>query len=375
MAQPYRTDEKEHMKIIVDAHEDISWNVLSFGRDYLRPVRETRAREAGAEFTAHVGHAMLGWPEWMRAGIGVIFATLFAAPVRWKEGDWETQCYRDSEEAFRLYRASLEVYKRLLEEHGDKFDLIKTQKDLQATLMGWEGEPPADPKIGLVLLMEGADAIRSPEAVAEWYDEGVRIIGPSWEGTRYAGGSREPGPLTDDGRALLEVMADLGMILDLAHMPEESALEAIDRYEGTLVVTHTSPLARVPHSEKPERHMRDPLIRLVAERGGVIGMLLANHFLKDGWDIPDGRQAVTIEDVVIAIDHVCQVVGDARHVGLGSDFDGGFGLNKAPSGLDSIADLRLIGDALGANGYNQADIDAILSENWLNILRTTLPES
>jgi membrane dipeptidase len=363
------------MNIIVDAHEDISWNTLTFGRDCMLSVAEKRAREVGAEFIADVGHAMLGWPEWMSAGIAVIFATLFAAPIRWKEGDWETQCYRDSEEAYHLYRASLEVYKRLLEKHGDKFDLIRSQKDLHSTLARWEGDPPADPKIGLVLLMEGADGIRDPEAVAEWYDEGVRIIGPSWEGTRYAGGPREPGPLTDDGRALLEVMADLGMILDLAHMPEESALESIDRYEGTIAVTHTSPLALVPHSEKPERHMRDPLIRLVADRGGVIGMLLANHFLKDGWDIPDGRQAVTIEDVVIAIDHVCQVVGDARHVGLGSDFDGGFGLNKAPSGLDSIADLRLIGDALRARGYGQDDVDAILAQNWLNTLYTALPES
>jgi membrane dipeptidase len=363
------------MKIIVDAHEDISWNVLTFGRDYMRSVTETRELEAEAAFIPHAGHAMLGWPEWMRAGIGVIFATLFVSPMRWKEWDWETQCYRDSEEAFRLYRASLEVYKRLLEEHGDKFDLVKSQGDLHTTLARWEGDPPADPKIGFVLLMEGADGIRDPEAVAEWYDEGVRIIGPSWERTRYAGGPREPGPLTDEGRVLLDAMADLGMILDLAHMPEESALEAIERYEGTLVVTHTSPLARVPHSEKPERHMRDHLIRLVAERGGVIGMLLANHFLKDGWDVSDGRQAVTFEDIVIAIDHVCQVVGDARHVGLGSDFDGGFGLNKAPSGLDSIADLRLIGDALRARGYSQADIDAILAENWLNILRTALPES
>ena len=102
---------------------------------------------------------------------------------------------------------------------------------------------------------------------------------------------------------------------------------------------------------------------------------LGQNFLKDGWDIPDGRQAVTIEDVVIAIDHVCQVVGDARHVGLGSDFDGGFGLNKAPSGLDSIADLRLIGDALRARGYGQDDVDAILAQNWLNTLYTALPES
>jgi membrane dipeptidase len=75
------------------------------------------------------------------------------------------------------------------------------------------------------------------------------------------------------------------------------------------------------------------------------------------------------------IDYVCQLLGDAGHVGLGSDFDGGFGLDQIPAGLDSIADLRFIGEALERSGYQPADVDAILSGNWLRILRQGLPES
>jgi membrane dipeptidase len=82
-----------------------------------------------------------------------------------------------------------------------------------------------------------------------------------------------------------------------------------------------------------------------------------------------------LEDVFAHIDHVCQLVGDARHVGLGSDFDGGFGLESIPVGLDSAADLRLIGDALSRHGYPAADVEAVLGGNWLHLLERGLPET
>jgi membrane dipeptidase len=169
-------------------------------------------------------------------------------------------------------------------------------------------------------------------------------------------------------------MAELGLILDLAHMTEEGVMEAIERYEGALIVSHSSPLARVPHREKPERHMTDRMIVGVAERDGVIGTVIANHFLKDGWTVDQGRETVNLEDVVAAIDHVCQLTGDASHAAIGSDFDGGFGLNKVPSGIDTVADLGKIGDKLAERGYKEEDVRGIMGENWLRVLRESLPE-
>lgn len=360
--------------LIVDAHEDLAWNTLTFGRNYLRSVEETRALEMGTNAPAYNGHTLLGWPEWVQGQVAVIFSTLFAAPVRWQEGPWDIVVYADAEEAHRLYKANLDVYLRLMEEHNEKFRLIRSLSDLDAVLSSWEKQPSA-PQIGLVLLMEGADGVRHVDELSEWYEAGVRIVGPAWEGTRYAGGTREPGPLTDEGRALLEMMAGLDMILDLSHMTEEGVREALDTYPGVLIASHSNPFARIPNSEKPFRHLSDQLLGRIAAREGVVGTLIANHFLKDGWQVDDGREVVTLEDVTASIDHVCQVIGDARHVGLGSDFDGGFGLNKTPAGLDSVADLRLIGDALHARGYDSEDVDAILGGNWLRVLRRALPES
>jgi membrane dipeptidase len=306
--------------------------------------------------------------------VAVVFATLFAAPLRSKEGPWDTQCYADTAEAHRLYQDSLDFYRRLEGEHPDKFRRICSRLDLEQHLGRWQGEQPAENQVGLVILMEGADGVRDPKELPMWFDAGVRILGPAWAGTHYAGGTGEPGPLTDAGRNLLDVMSELGMILDVSHMAEEGVLEAVDRYEGNLIASHSNPLARLPHSEKPERHLSDHSIARIAERGGVIGVVLANDFLKDGWTPADGRQAITLDEVAAHIDHICQIVGDAEHVGIGSDFDGGFGLNTVPIGLDSIADLGLIGNTLSARGYGPEEVEAVLGGNWLSLLRRALPE-
>lgn len=360
--------------IVVDAHEDLAWNALTFGRDYTLSVMETRSRESGGEAPKHNGHTLLGWPEWVSGRVALVFATLFAAPSRKREGAWDTQCYANGEEAHQLYQACLDYYFRLEGEHPDKFRRICTQTDLEQHLEEWEGEQLNEPKVGLLILMEGADGVRDPMSLPEWFDAGVRVLGPAWSGTRYAGGTGEPGPLTDDGRALLEVMAELGMILDVSHMAEEGVLEAVDRYDGALIASHSNPLARLPHSAKPERHLSDRSIARIAERDGVIGVVLANYFLKDRWTTSEGRQSVTLDEVAAHIDHICQVVGNVEHVGLGSDFDGGFGLDKIPIGLDSVADLRLIGDTLSARGYRPQEIEAVLGGNWLRVLRRALPE-
>ena len=360
--------------IVVDAHEDLVWNGLTFGRDYTLSVVETRVREAGTETPIHNGHTLLGWPEWITGRVAVVFATLFAAPARRKKGPWDTQCYADVDEAHNLYRVSLDYYTGLTGEHPDKFHLILMREDLERVVDGWQSEESCETIVGLVILMEGADGVRRPAELPEWYEAGVRILGPAWSGTRYAGGTGEPGPLSDDGRELLDVMAELNMILDLSHMTDEGALEALDRYQGSVIASHSNPRARLPHFIKPERHLSDHVISRIAERDGVIGIVPFNPFLKDCWSPADGRQAVTIDDVVAHIDHICQVVGDAGHVGLGSDFDGGFGVDKVPLGLDSVADLRLIGGELSARGYDSGDVEAILNRNWLRVLRRALPE-
>jgi len=73
------------------------------------------------------------------------------------------------------------------------------------------------------------------------------------------------------------------------------------------------------------------------------------------------------------IRHVCDLAGDRLHVGIGSDFDGGFGAESIPAELDTAADLWKVGEALGDAGFSQTDIDNILGANWVRLLKRALP--
>ena len=87
------------------------------------------------------------------------------------------------------------------------------------------------------------------------------------------------------------------------------------------------------------------------------------------------RDVVGLEALVDHIDHVCQLAGNADHVAIGSDLDGGFGTEQTPLGLDSIADLQKLDPLLEHRGYSEADRDAIFFGNWLTFFEEGLPVS
>ncbi len=360
------------MHLIVDAHEDLAWNALTFGRDYTRSALATREAERDHPAPTLNGNTLLGLPEYLLGHVAVIFSTLFASPKHRALGAWDVLSYADANEAHRRYSEQMDYYHRLVDEH-EQFRLMGTRGDLEAVLATWQGEDLAQRRVGLVPLMEGADGIRDPKEAEWWMERGVRIVGLAWAGTRYAGGTGEPGPLTPEGRRLLDVLADLGLILDLSHASDESYLEALDRFEGTVIASHANPRALLKDPRRPERFLTDDMIRRLAERGGVIGIVPFNRFLKSDWEPGDGKAALTLADVAAMIDHVCQVTGSAAHVGLGSDFDGGFGVESVPAEIDTAADLQKIGAALRAQGYAEKDVAGVLGMNWVELLRRGLP--
>ena len=357
--------------ILVDSHEDLAWNMLSFGRDYTLPVAETRRREQGGLAPSVNGDTLMGWPEYRQGCVALVFSTLFAAPIRRRLGEWDTQCYVDAQQARNIYRLQLDAYRRLAGDHPEKFRMVQTKADLKAVLDPWESEPPDPGPVGLVLLMEGAECVRDPSELEEWWQAGVRLVGPAWAGTRFCGGTQEPGPLTSEGYALLEGMAALGFTLDLSHMDERAALQALDEYPRQVVATHANASALLKGSDS-NRHLSERLIQGLVERGGIIGVVPYNPFLKVGWS---RREEVTLQRLVDQIDHICQIAGDARHVGIGTDFDGGFGVQSVPAEIDTIADMQKLVPLLAQAGYAPVDVAAILGGNWISLLQGTLPES
>ncbi len=362
------------MHFIVDAHQDLAWNMLTFGRDYTQSVQDTRKREAGGMPVEQNGDSIIGWPELQQGNVGIVFSTLFVSPARRAlAGEWDTQVYRDIEEAHKLYKTQAETYHRLVDQHPDKFRLLFNRRDMEAHLQEWA--QPASEKgrpVGLIILMEGAEGVRTPGELPMWWDLGIRTIGPAWAGTRFCGGTREPGPLTPDGYALLRAMSEIGFTLDLSHMDQEAVFQALDVYEGHIIATHANPMALLKGTTS-NRFLSDEVITRLVERDGIIGIIPTNQFMRYGWKKESPRTFASLETIADHIDYICQLAGDARHVGWGTDFDGGFGLEHIPQEMDSIADLQKVAGVLEARGYSQAEIDAIFGGNWIEHLRKALP--
>ncbi len=366
------------MTLIIDSHEDLAWNIVNLDRDYTQSAYDIRKAEENTPIPAYNGNTLLGWPQYQQANVAVIFGTLFCSPARCDNGDYEVHCYKTAQQAHDCYRENLDAYFRLTENHPEKFHLILNQDHLQKHLSQWEHhqekQPDPPPPVGIVILMEGAEGVRQPEEVEQWYEWGVRLIGPAWAGNRYCGGTREPGPLTKEGFALLDNMADVGLILDISHMDHESARQALDRYPGQVIASHSNVEALI--QDIPiNRHLKDETVHQLIERDGVMGIVPLNGFLDWNWRDHGGRDAMSLSHIVAQIDTVCQMAGNTRHVGIGTDFDGGFGVESVPHDIDTIADLPKLAPQLAEKGYNEEDIERIFSGNWLRILKNNLPDS
>jgi len=168
------------------------------------------------------------------------------------------------------------------------------------------------------------------------------------------------------GRPLLKAMSEIGMILDLTHLADESFWEAVAYFEGPVLASHNNCRALVPG----ERQFSDEQIQKIIERDGVIGSAMDAWMLYPGWIKGEtSNTLVSLENVIDHMDHICQLAGNARHIAIGTDLDGGYGYEQTPHDLETITDLQKLPDLLRKRGYSEADIRGIMHGNWLQLLR------
>ena len=326
------------MTPLVDAHLDLAYNARAHGWDLTVPLAELRRRARGPY------RPTVSLPALAEAGVAVAFATLFVDPA-----EFPTPAAARDEALYQLgyYEA---LFGRGLARP------IRSRAELKAHLERWE----RDRVPGLVLLMEGAEPLRTPDELPDWHARGLRLLGPAWKDTRYAGGTGGEKGFTDLGRALLLAMAELGMGLDLAHLAEAAFFEALDTYLGPVLVSHANPRALAPATN---RHLSDAQLKALQSRDAVVGLVLYNRFLDPGWRpgraLPLGRVA----------DHADYLAGRLgwNKVGIGSDFDGGFGAEAIPEDLDAPKDLRRLAPLLDEAA------PGVLGGNWLGWLFRNLP--
>ena len=338
---------------IADAHLDLAYNAVR-GRDVTKPAAE----QAGAPGETPT----CGLPDLVRGGVGLVCATIFCAPD--KPASPTRGGYVDHGGALAQARRQLAVY-------DDLFRRGKLRRVTDAAaLPAAAQDPPA-----AILLTEGADAMTlagesSDADAAAWFAAGVRVVGLAWGRTRYAGGTGEPGPLTADGRKIVAELDAVGMVHDASHLAFESLDDLLNLAAGPLCATHANAAAVVGENAR-QRHLEDRHIRAITRRKGVVGVVPYDRFLLPPSELAARR--ATLADVVRHVDHVCQLVGDCAHVGLGSDLDGGFGREHTPVEIETAADLPRLGDALSAAGYGDADVARVMGGNWLAFFRRSLP--
>src|SRR6266550_7133987 len=258
--------------MIVDAHLDIGWNAISAGRGFLQPPAS--------------GY-LVSRPSLVAAEIGLVFATLYTAPARARRSMRTGFVYQNAHEANVMATAQVNYYRSC------GLDFIGDRAALAAYARGWKKG-----KIAAVLLMEGADPIETPSQLGAWTDRGVRIIGPAWGGTRYAGGTGAPGGLTELGRQLLKAMRRKKVILDLSHLADQAVADAFVMWRGPIMASHANSRSIVPG----DRQLTDGTAAEVARRGGVLGIsFYARHLRKSG--------RTSLEDVVRHAVHLARAAG------------------------------------------------------------------
>ncbi len=362
------------MKLIFDTHLDLAWNALGWDRDLTRSLAEINAREQGMTDDDARGHATTNLAQMRRGGVAVCLATILTRvkpEVRPAEGSSRASLdYASPAMAYAAGQGQLAYY-RLLQQQG-QIAILRTAGELIEHWTRWQQSASTDLPLGVILAMEGADPIVSPEQAESWFDDGLRSISLAHYGRcRYAMGTGETGPLGREGVRLLDEFQRLGMILDVTHLSQPGFSEALDRFGGPVMASHNNCRALVPG----DRQFSDGQLRRLIEREAVIGIALDAWMLYPGWKHGHtSREVVGIEAVADHVDHICQLAGNCRHVGIGSDLDGGFGTEQTPRGLDTIADLQKLAGILAERGYGDDDVDAFFHGNCLRFFRQHLPQ-
>jgi membrane dipeptidase len=349
---------------ILDAHLDLSMNAMEWNRDLRQPVKILRNREQGMTDKPDRGNGTVSFPELRKGNTGIVVATQIA---RYVKSDSLIPGWTSPEQAWAQTQGQLAWYKAM-EEAGELVQIADSAA-LKKHFELWNDNTPNENKpIGYILSLEGADSIVDLSYLEKAYRYGLRAVGPAHYGPgRYANGTDSTGRMGPEGLALLKEMERLNIILDATHLCDDAFWQALEHFNGPVWASHNNCRAFVNHN----RQYSDDQIKALIARGAVIGGAFDAWMLVPGWQ----RKRSTPQDmncgldkVADNIDHVCQLAGNSRHAGIGSDLDGAFGTEQSPFDLDTIADLQKLVGVLSGRGYSSADLEHIFHQNWLNFL-------
>ena len=349
----------------IDAHLDLSMNVLEWNRDLRRPITEINDREKELTDKPDRGKGVVSLPELRKGEIGLVVATQIG---RYVAPDNPLPGWHSPEQAWAQTQGQLAWYKAM-EEDGEMVQITDLESlDKHIELWKYAKSTPNKP-VGYILSLEGADSIITIKHLERAYQYGLRAIGPAHYGPgRYANGTDATGKMGKQGLELLKEIERLGIILDATHLCDDAFWQALDNFNGHIWASHNNCRALVDHN----RQFSDEMIRELIDRGAVIGAALDAWMMVPNWvrgvSTPKGMNC-SLEVMIDHIDHICQIAGNSLHVGMGTDLDGAFGKEQCPYDLETIADLQKVPTLLSKRGYKEQDIENMMHGNWMRFLR------
>ena len=273
--------------------------------------------------------------------------TIFHPAVGFTGGDVHASSMRD-----------ITGWNKFIASHASEFFRVDCVADLERA--------KASGRIGIVIGQQNSRHFRTVADVDSFYRLGQRISQLTYDDNEIGGGStdpRDPG-LSEYGEQIIGRMNALGMAVDVSHCDDRTTLDALNVSRKPVLVTHSNCRVLVPGSA---RCKTDDAIRLLAAKGGVIGITMVRSFVQ-----ASGR--ATIENVLDHIDHVAKLVG-VEHVGIGSDVDlEGRDTRIRPrkkfdlDGIDYSQKIFDLTEGLVRRKYSSDEITLILGGNFQRAL-------
>jgi len=366
---------------LIDGHNDLPWEIRErFGGDLAKI--DLGASTAALPAPAGAPPMMTDIPRLRRGRVGAQFWSVYI-PVEVKG----PQAVQMTLEQIDLVKAMCARYPRDLAMAYSAADIIRLHRaGLIASLIGVEG---------------GHQINDSLPVLRAYYDAGARYLTLTHSSNTAWADSATDMPqhhgLTRFGAEVVREMNRLGMLVDLAHVSEETMRAVLAASQAPVIFSHSSARALVDHP----RDVSDEVLRLLASNGGIVMVNFAPPYVSEArhrwaaehaaeqarnnsppfgglyvgqperaaaalkaWDAAHPKPPVTLADVADHIEHIRQVAG-VDHVGLGSDFDG---IPETPTGLEGVDRFPALLQELARRGWSDADLAKVAGGNLLRVM-------
>jgi len=285
-------------------------------------------------------HGNISIPLLAKSNVDVVGASIYVESCFANTGDPVIIRRREQEQR--------KIYAYFAKTFSENIELVSRGGDLDST------------KIKLIPSLEGASMVENEgdfEDLLKYY----KIIGFSWDQkNNLASGLASSDGLTDLGKWAVKRANNSNVLLDASHLNERSFYDLVEIGEKPIIASHSNVHSLSPHP----RNLKDEQIKMIAERGGVVGINFGEKFLRKN---PENEvEEVFVENVLDHIEYIIRLVGE-NHVGLGTDYDG----TTVVDDLRFPTSLHQISSILRERGFGEGVVRKIMRENFMRVFRET----